>query len=229
MAGILYGIGVGPGDPDLLTLKAVKKIKNSNIIALPGKSKEGCTAYQIAVQAVPELKEMECICLPVVMTKDQERLKESYDTIAVEIESYLKEGKDVGFLTIGDPAVYSTYLYVQERVMEHGYSCEMISGIPSFCAAAAKLLIGLGMREEAIHIIPASYLLEDLEKVLQSSGTKVLMKSGKKMKEVKDILKKMKLQVSMIENCGMADEKIYYGVDEIPDDAGYFSLLIIRE
>ena len=227
MTGKLYGIGVGPGDPPLLTLKAVRIIRESEVIAVPGTVKEESVAYKIVKQAVPELDEKEIIAVPMPMTKDKALLEESHEKGAKMVEEILDSGRNVAFLTLGDPTVYATYIYIHKRVEKAGYDTEIISGITSFCAVAARLNIGLVEKAEPLHVIPASYQIED---ALKLPGTKVLMKAGKKMKSVKETLKAMPdCQVMMIENCGMENEKIYRSADEIDENAGYYSLIIVRE
>ena len=122
--------------------------------------------------------------------------------------------------------MYSTCLYVQKRLKRAGYTAELIPGIPSFCAAAARLGIGLVENKEELHVIPASY---EIEESLGFPGTKVLMKAGRKMPYVKQKAGEMGQKIRMVENCGMETEKIYQNVEEIPDDAGYYSLLIMKE
>lgn len=226
MAGKLFGLGIGPGDPELLTLKAVRIIQESDVIAVPGKVKEESVAYQITKQAVKELDEKKTIAVHMPMTKDQEKLESSHNEGADQVEKYLKEGKNVAFLTLGDPTVYSTYLYIHKRIQDRGYEVEIVSGITSFCAVAARLNIGLVEKAEPLHVIPASYQIED---ALKLPGTKVLMKAGKKMAMVKEELQKRNERAVMIENCGMENEKIYRSVEEIPEDAGYYSLIIAKE
>lgn len=225
MAGIIYGIGVGPGDPELMTLKAVKRIRELKVIAIPHKEKEHCTAYQIARQAVPEIEEKECIYLPMPMTKDEEVLKKSHDLAAKKVEEYLDKGEDVGFITLGDVSIYSTFAYLWERLQKEGYNTCLESGIPSFCAVAARLGIPLVSGAEELHIIPASYQIRD---ALKLSGVKVLMKAGRQMETVKKELKQWGASAVMVENCGMSNEKIYGSLEDIPDDAGYYSLVIVR-
>ena len=186
MTGILFGTGIGPGDPELMTLKAVRLIRENDTIAVPGEKPEESIAYQIAVQAVPELAEKELVAIPMPMTKNAKELKENHRRGAEKIEELLDAGKNVVFLTLGDPTVYSTYLYVHRRVLEDGYDARIVSGVTSFCAAAASLSEGLVENSEELHVIPASYQIED---ALELSGTKVLMKAGKKMPAVKQFLK----------------------------------------
>ena len=142
------------------------------------------------------------------------------------MEQYLDEGKRIAFLTLGDPSVYSTYLYIHKRVLRDGYQARIIPGIPSFCAAAAALNIGLAENKEEIHILPASY---GIEEGLQMSGTKILMKAGKQMASVKETLRKSKGQFRMVENCGMDGERIYTDPEEVPEKTSYYSLIIIKE
>lgn len=226
MKGKLYGVGVGPGDPELLTLKALRLIKEAPVIAVPGTVPENTVAYRIVVQAYPELAEKELLPIDMPMTKDHAKLRESHEKGAKAVAAVLDQGKDVVFLTLGDTTVYSTYLYVHHRVEEMGYDTEIVSGITSFCAVAARLNIGLVEKHEELHVIPASYQIDE---ALQLPGTKVLMKAGKKMAEVKATIKRLGASAVMIENCGMPNEKIYRSVDEIPEDAGYYSLIIIKD
>lgn len=225
MAGILYGVGVGPGDPELMTLKAVKVIKESDIIMVPGEVVENSIAYKIAIGAV-DLKEKKVIAISMPMTKDKEVLERAHDEAATCIMSYLKDKKQVAFLTLGDPCVYSTYIYVHKRILLKGYTAKIISGIPSFCAAAALVNDSLVEKSEPLHILPASY---DIKEALKLSGTKVLMKSGKKMANVKNELKEHDYDVVMVENCGMEQEKVHYGAENIDENAGYYSLIIAKD
>lgn len=229
MQGKLYGVGVGPGDPELLTLKALRLIKENEVIAVPGKEIQASVAYQIVKGAYEELDEKTLIPVAMPMTKDPQVLKANHDKAADQVESYLKEGKNVVFLTLGDTTVYSTYLYVHKRILERGYEAEIVSGITSFCAVAARLNMGLVEADQPLHVIPATYKAQEMDEILKLPGTKVLMKTGKKMKQVKESIEKSGQKAVMIENCGMPSEKIYRSAEEIPEDSGYYSLIIVKE
>lgn len=226
MHGILYGTGVGPGDPELMTLKAVRLIRENEVIALPGKSPKDTVAYQIASAAVPELEHKQLLSVYMPMTHDKEEQKKRHREGADLVETYLKQGKNVVFLTLGDPAVYSTFTYIQRIVESDGFQTRSVSGIPSFCATAARMNMPLAIWNEQIHIYPA---VHNLSGTLPDSGTCVLMKSGSSMRRVKEILKKNGRDAVMVENCGTSEERVYFHVDEIPDTAGYYSLIISRE
>ena len=160
------------------------------------------------------------------MVKDRELIRKSHEEAAAILEKYLEQGENVVYITLGDTTVYCTFTYLQAYLKEDGYETELINGIPSFCAAASRLNIPLSEWEEPIHIIPASHKLGDK---LDLPGNYVLMKTGSHMKEVKDMLKKSGREAMVVENCGMPNEKTYLNVDEIPADAGYFSLIIAKK
>lgn len=229
MQGKLYGVGVGPGDPELLTLKALRLIKENEVIAVPGKDIRASVAYQIVKGAYEDLDKKTLIPVDMPMTKDPQVLKANHDKAADQVEDYLREGKNVVFLTLGDTTVYSTYLYVHKRILERGYEAEIVSGITSFCAVAARLNMGLVEADQPLHVIPATYKAQEMDEILKLPGTKVLMKTGKKMKQVKESIEKSGQKAVMIENCGMPSEKIYRSAEEIPEDSGYYSLIIVKE
>ena len=248
MTGTFTGVGVGPGDPELMTIRAVRAIRGCSTVAVPisdrelehtilcscgdpeenrvRKYLEGCTAWQIAGNAVPELNEKQVILLPMPMVKDRDRLKEIHDRDAAEVMKLLDEGQQVVFLTLGDPTVYSTCMYIHKRLKAKGYPTEIVPGVPSFCAAAARMDISLVENRDELHVLPASY---DIEKSLELPGTKVLMKSGKKISDVRRLLLEKGLEAEMVENCGMENERVYLSAEEIPEEAGYYSLLIVKE
>lgn len=231
MAGILYGIGVGPGEAELMTLKALRCIRESDVVILPAASAEECHAYRIVRQVFPQIAEKFILCRAFPMIKDKVLLQEFHDGLAEEVRAMLEEGKKIAFLTIGDPAVYATYSYVHSRIAEQGLQAEMVSGVPSFCAAAAALGISLGDNKEQIHIIPASYQTEELEHTLELPGTKVYMKAGSKFAGLKKILKKNKdrIEVYAVSNCGMDNEILCRGPEAMTDDSGYLTIVIVKD
>ena len=212
MSGILYGVGVGPGDPRLITYLAADTIRSCPVIAVPAETKEQAVSYRIASGLITDLDKKQCLTFSIPMTKDKGLL--------------LKAGRDVACLTLGDPTVYSTYIYLHRLIRDRGYRTEIISGVPSFCAVSARLGDSLADRSQQLHIIPSAYGVED---ALKLPGTKVLMKAGSKMAAVKEALERECVSGGMVENCGMENESIFQGVQEIPDKAGYYSLIVIKE
>lgn len=226
MRGTAYGVGVGPGDPELMTLKAIRRIRESDVIALPGGDPAQTVAYRIAVAAVPELAEKTLISLDAPMVRDRERLAEAHQRSARRIEEWLDRGKDVVCLTLGDPSIYCTFSAVQRCLEADGYETALVPGVPSFCAAAARLNVPLVEGDEPLRVVPAGHHPRE---ALDGPGTVVLMKAGRRMAAVKDALRRSGRRVGMVENCAMEGERVCRGVEAIPDDAGYFSLIIAKE
>jgi precorrin-2/cobalt-factor-2 C20-methyltransferase len=226
--GILYGVGVGNGDEENITLKAVRIIKQCKYIAVPNDVKEESTAYKIAKKVFETEKEVledkMWLEFSMPMTKDVKIWQQSHEAAAEEISKVLGKGEDVAFLCLGDPTVYSTYMYVHRLVEEKGYEANVISGIASFCAVAARVGKPLAEQKEQLHIIPANY---GLEEALSLSGTKVFMKIGGRLSQLKEKLNETQ-EVFMVENCGMENEHYYVGVNELPDKAGYFSVVVVK-
>ncbi|MBQ1630645.1 MAG: precorrin-2 C(20)-methyltransferase [Firmicutes bacterium] len=222
MKGKLFGVGVGPGDPELLSLKAVRVIRESDVIAVPGKTPAESYAYEIACKAMPDLESKPVIALKWTMTKDPEELKRVYRDAADLIGSNLEEGRSVSFLTIGDVSIYSTFIYVMKEVSEDGYEVEMVPGITSFSASASRLGVSLTEHQEMLHIVPVNY-----GEVKDLAGTMVLMKPGKDLESIKRSIKEAGRTAMMVEKCGLPDEKIYGSLEEIPDEGEYLSTVIV--
>lgn len=228
MKGTLYGVSVGPGDPGLITVRAVEVIRACDVIAVP-RSSDGAEriALGIAGNAVPELDRKELVELSLPMTRDPDRLEIARAAAVETLAGYLRAGKDVAFLTIGDVTVYSTYGYLHGRVKAMGFSAEMVAGVPSFCAAAARLGEPLTDAAKPLHIVPAPY--EGLEEALSLPGTKVLMKSGKCFGEVRRLLAKRGQDAKLVERCGLPGERVFPSLGEAPGDAGYLSIIVVKE
>lgn len=221
----LYGIGVGPGDPMLLTLKAVLVLETVDVVAIPDSGGEK-TAMKIVE---PYIKNKAMVFCKTPMTRDHAILEKSHKESADLICSYLDQNKSVGFITLGDPSIYSTYIYIHHLVKKRGYSVALVPGIPSFCAVAATLNTSLCEKEEALTIIPASY--GGLSEALDVGGNKVLMKGGRKIEAIKKILKEKGLyeKAQMVSCCSMENETIYESLDDVNNDESYFSIILIKE
>ncbi len=224
MKGMLYGVGVGPGDKKLLTLHAVETLNNADVIAVPDTGGEK-TAFKIVEEYIAG-KELKYCSMP--MIRDPEQLRQSHESCAEELCALLDRGLNIAFITLGDPTVYSTYMYVHRLVTGKGYKAEIVNGIPSFCAAAGRLGVSLCDGKEALHIIPSSY--DGLDALLTLPGSKVLMKSGKKITQIKDKLEQHGLleKAKMAECCGMENEKLYDSLEDLNEDSSYFSIILVK-
>ena len=142
------------------------------------------------------------------------------------IESFLDEGIDVACPVLGDPSIYSTYGYLRAALVADGYEASMVSGVPSFCAAAAELGMSLVEGDECLQVVPVRRGLQP--ELFSGPGSYVLMKVGSCLQDVKDCLSAAGLEACAVERCGMEDERVYRGADRIPDEADYLTLVIAR-
>ncbi len=226
----LNGIGVGVGDPQMMTLKAVNAIRNSDVICLPRKDKEQCMAYKIARESVPEIDEKEICCFEFEMTKDRDKLDKIHQNIYDTVRGFIDDKKIVSFLTIGDPTVYSTFSYIAKRAKTDGFEVNIINGITSFCACAASLGLSLCDLDDELHIIPD---VSKLKESLKLPGTKVLMKCARHIEYIKECLwkyeKEGKIEVYAVSDCGSEDEKRFYGTKDLPHEGKYMMTIIIKD
>lgn len=223
--GKLYGLGVGPGDPELVTMKAVRLLRDSDVIAVPDKGSGEKTALKI-VETYVQGKELLYCATPMIRDKNQIDL--GYEKIANEICALLDEGKNVAFITLGDPTVYSTYMYVHKKVLDKGYEAQLVPGVPSFCAVAARLGESLCERSERLLIVPASC---DVQDTLDVKANKVFMKAGSSILTLKEQLREagMLENASLVENCGMESERVWQRFEDMTQSSGYYSIVLVKE
>jgi precorrin-2/cobalt-factor-2 C20-methyltransferase len=229
MQGKLYGIGVGPGDPELLTIKAKNLLDRINTIIVPVKEAgEESTALKI-MEGVVDTSSKTVVKVVFKMDKDIEKRKESRKTACAKIEEILKRGEDAAMITLGDVAVYSTYMYVNQFMKNRGFETEIIPGIPSFCSGAAKAQISLMEGNESLAIVPAVKKLDILEEALDRFENVVIMKAGSNIVRIKEILKKrgLLLNTVVVSRAGMEGEYIGPIIDGM--NYSYFTMMIVKK
>ncbi len=223
--GIFYGVGVGPGDPDLLTVKALRTLERCPVIAAP-QTKSGEMLALDIVRRAAVLEGKTILPLFFTMARDKSQQRAAHETAADAIAAHLTAGRDVAMLNLGDVSIYATFGYIMDILRERGYEAVMIPGVPSFCAAAARLGLSLVSGETPLHIVPAGDPAS-----LELPGTKVLMKAGKRLPQVQEALTARGLleQAAMVEDCGLPTEKLYSSMGDVPEAAGYFATVIVKE
>lgn len=223
-----YGIGIGPGDPELLTLKAVRLLEQCPVIACPQTAGEKTLALDIVRQAV-SFEGKTVLPLSFSMSREKEVREKSHMQAAELILSELAAGRDVAMIILGDVSIYSTCAYLQPLIQAAGYRTQMVPGVPSFCAVAAKLGQSLAEGKSPLHILPAGY--DGWEDALSLPGTKVLMKAGRSLPGVAKALEERGLadSAALVQNCGLADELVRKDMTGGLPETGYFTTVVVRE
>lgn len=226
--GKLYGVSTGPGEAELITVKALKTIEKTPVIAAPRTKGENCMALDILKQ-VFDISKKEIIYLDFSMKRDADILESTHNIQAAQIIEVLNRGLDVSMLNIGDASLFGTYCYIRDIVENEGYETEVIPGVTSFSAIAAKLGKSLTVMEAPLTIIPGD--CENIEDYLSRPGTKVLMKSGRDLPAVKSAIEKAGLMEnsSLVANCGLPTERVFEKLSDSDDNEGYFATILIGE
>lgn len=227
--GILYGVSVGPGDPELMTLQAVRRLQSCPVIAAPQTKSGQMLALEIAQGAV-DLTGKTIVPLHFPMSRNGDTLREAHTRAAEMLRHHLDAGQDVAMLNLGDVSVYATFGYLQEILQAEGYETRMLAGVPSFCASAARLnqplTAGMG---EPLTIAPGG----SADEVLDNAGSKVLMKTGRQLPQTLAVLAAHgKLEHSaMVCNCGLPNEEVWPDLSqyEAVRPAGYFATILVKE
>ncbi len=225
--GKFYGIGVGVGDVENITLKAIKRLGEVDIIILPeAKSGEGSTAFEIVKNYVK--KDVEQLFMEFPMIKDVEARKIFRKNNADTINKLLSEGKNVAFLTIGDPMTYSTFTYVLEHITDD-VEVETIAGITSFNSIAARLNIPLVIGDEDLKIISVNKKT-DIYREIENNDNIVFMKISRNLERLKEAVKNTgnTKNVVIVSNCGKENEEIITDIENV-ESVHYFSTLILKK
>ena len=225
----LYGIGVGVGDPELLTIKAVKALEKSDVVILPrANTKDYSTAFEIAKGYMRE--DIEKVFLDFT-TVDNDKIREEdrleYSKI---VNKLVKEGKTISFITIGDPMTLSTFVYAMELLVDKT-EIESIPGITSFASVTSRLKTPLLMGDETLKVVPIAKAT-NLVKEIESADNIVFMKVTRNLERLKDAFRETgnMENVVLISNCGKESEKIYYDLEDVTrDDISYFSTILLKK
>jgi len=238
MTGTLYVIGVGPGDPELMTLKAVRILKTVKCICFPKGREEGSSMALDIVKKVISVDNKELVeaYFPMRKTKASAHaceLDTKWNETVKRVLGILDRGDDMVFITIGDPTIYSTFFYLYDRLLELNplLSIEIIPGISSITASAAQAGISLGLADERIAILPATYA-NDIGMVVEHFDTVILMKVHKVFDQVLAMLDARGLtgKAVYVSRTGMDDGQVVRDIGTLRGkELNYFSMLIIRK
>ncbi len=233
--GKLYGVGIGPGDPELLTLKAQRVLNSVPVIFVPkAKISDEGMALQILLNSVVAKTRAELRELIFPMSKEPDVLKPAWDIAREAVLEALRQGKDAAFITLGDTAIYSTYmnLVAELRKAEPSIQIETIAGISSFSQGAALLNMSLCEKDERLAILPVLTDVRALRPDLERFDSLVLMKVGKRFADLRELLREMSLlkHASLLVKMGTPDEMITRDLDQVdPVLVTYMSVVIVRK
>jgi len=226
-SGKLYGIGIGPGDPDLMTLKAVNVLNAVDHIVAPVKKEgEDSTALKIISERI-DLRGKDVRELVFLMEGDRQKFEECGKDAGRRIVEMLGKGEDVAMVTLGDVSFYSTYMYLDGYVRDSGFGTEIIPGITSFSNAAALAGIPLVLGDEGLAIIPAAKM-NDIGKIADIFENIVVMKAGKIVRNISETVGPCGIRpenVTVVSRAGMDGEYVGPIADR---EFGYFTTLIMK-
>lgn len=237
--GGLIAIGVGPGDPDLLTVKAVNAIQNADIIMCPAsKEDRPSIALSIISSIIDKTKNQEIIKLIFPMTKDKDVLEQTWKKNAKIMAETVLSGKNVVYLTVGDPYLYSTWIYMHKDLEENypDMNISVIPGIVSMFTFASKVGVSIAEGAEKVAIIPSCYDLSSVKEIAKNSETMVFLKDGRYFDQVIDVLKESGFPDDSIfaigQDLGTENEiirKLTLGeVNDKTLTTKYFSILVVK-
>ena len=235
----LVGIGVGPGDPDLLTVKAVKAIQNADTIMCPASNEDRPSiALSVVSSLIDKSKNQEIIKLIFPMTKDKEILEKHWKENAKIMADKVLSGKNVVYLTVGDPYLYSTWIYMHREIeAKHPeMKISVIPGIVSIFTFASKVGISIAEGAEKVAIIPSCYDLSSVKEIAKNSEVLVFLKDGRYFDQVIDLLRESGFPNDSIFAIGQdlgTDHEIIrkMKLGEVNDDTlttKYFSILVVK-
>jgi precorrin-2/cobalt-factor-2 C20-methyltransferase len=224
--GIFYGLGVGPGDPELITLKAWRIISQASVIAFPAANGNESLARKIAAPFIPE----DAVELPIVlpMRSEREPGREAYDAACPAILAHLDQGRDVAFLCEGDPFFYGSFMYLFARITET-HETIVVPGVASLTACAAAIGRPLAARNDVLKILPAPLSRERLRAEIATSESIAIMKVGQHFDKVRDVLAELGLvdKAVIIEKATCKDERITKLADVADGERSYFSTILV--
>ncbi len=235
----LIGIGVGPGDPELLTVKAVKAIQDADIIMCPA-SKEDRPSIALSVvdSLIDKSKKQEIVKLIFPMTKDKDVLEETWKKNAKIMAQTVQLGKNVVYLTVGDPFLYSTWIYMHKDLTEKypEMNISVIPGIVSMFTFASKVGVSIAEGAEKVAIIPSCYDLSSVKEIAKNSESMIFLKDGRYFDQVIGVLKESGFPDNSIfaigQDLGTEHEIIRkMTLGEVNDDTlttKYFSILVVK-
>ena len=226
MSGTLYGLGVGPGDPELVTLKVLRVLRGLPVIAYPAPD-EGASFARSVVASHLNPAQTE-IAIRVPMTREAAPAQAVYDCAAIEIAGHLEAGRDVGVLCQGDPFFYGSFIQIFERLTPR-FPAQVVPGVSSLTACAAASGVPLATRDQVLTVLPATLSEAALEKRLRGAEAAAILKLGRHFRKVKRVIDRLGRaeRARYVEHASLASQKILPITEVDPSSVPYFSLILL--
>ncbi|GGA15990.1 precorrin-2 C(20)-methyltransferase [Neptunicoccus cionae] len=227
MNGKLYGVGLGPGDPELMTLKAARLIGAADVVAYPSLEGGASFARAIAAGVIPEGAEEIAISIP--MSVKREPAQAAYDAGAADLAACLRAGKNVVVLCEGDPFFYGSFMYLFSRLSDE-FDVEVVPGVTSVTACAAALRSPLSARNEVLTIIPGPMEETAMEQRIAAAQAVAVMKVGRHLPKIRRVLNRLGLMehAGYVERATLPEQKAM-PLAEAPETAPYFSMILVTK
>ena len=227
MSGVLYGVGLGPGDPGLITVKSSQLISQAHVIAYP--SLAGGESFARSIAAGLISSEAEEIVMDVPMTVERAPAQAAYDIGAKKIAAALDCGKDVVCLCEGDPFFYGSFMYLYARLAAD-YQVEVVPGVTSITTCAARAGMPLAARNERLTILPGPLSAEELRTRIEGAESVAIMKVGRHLNKIRKVISDLGLtdKAAYIERASLPDELVC-PLAAAPEKAPYFSMIILTK
>jgi precorrin-2/cobalt-factor-2 C20-methyltransferase len=234
MIGRLYGVGVGPGDPELLTIRAYNLLSRIPVIFVPLKDETSSSYARSVIKNLVKKSDGKVVGVVLPMLRDKEKLADYWHKAAESIWQYLKKGEDCAFVNIGDPLLYGTFIHILETLQKSHpqIEFEVIPGISSINAAAARAVVPLASNDERIAIISGSHTDKTIRETLYNFDTVVFIKMNKVFDRLLTIIEELSLieKCIYVRRCTTQDEEIIRDISKLKGEkVDYFSLLIVRK
>lgn len=226
-SGVLYGVGLGPGDPELITLKAARLIGAAKVIAYPSLAGGDSFARAIAADIIPTTARELRINIP--MTTERAPAQQAYDAAAHDIAQALSAGDDVVCLCEGDPFFYGSFMYLFARLSDR-FDVEIIPGVTSVTACAARARMPLAARNERLTILPGPLPRDELRARIDGAETVAIMKVGRHLDKIRSVIDDLGLtdQAAYIERATLPQERVL-PLSQAPETAPYFSMILLAK
>ncbi len=223
-------LGIGPGDPELITVKAARIMAEADLVYVPQSNDQGRSVAETIIAPYAHTAKLRFACIP--MVRDEARLEAVYAALALEIAEHARQGHKVAYVTLGDAMLYSTAHYLAGWLEKNGIDCEYVPGVPSFVAAANRTGVSLAVKKENFLVAAMPDSPAATKHLVSGADTVIFMKLGKRLNALLEYVREERPETAvLVHRLGLAGEGVFNLADgpSLPDEVGYLSIAVIRQ